>query len=107
MNQVRHYLSANGDDLYQQWLDELKDRSAKARITTRINRVAAGALGDCKPIGSGVWELRVDHGPGYRVYYAQAGKQLILLLLGGDKHHQRSDIVKAIDCWHDYQRRRP
>lgn len=107
MNQVKHYLTANGTDLYQQWLERLKDRTAKARITMRINRVADGALGDCKPVGNGVWELRVNHGPGYRVYYAQSGKQLILLLLGGDKHSQRIDICRAIDCWSDYQRRKP
>jgi putative addiction module killer protein len=107
MNHVRHYLNSNGDDLYQQWVDGLKDRSAKARITTRINRVASGSLGDCKPVGSGVWELRVDYGPGYRVYYAQAGKEVILLLLAGDKRQQRSDIKAAIDYWHDYQRGKP
>lgn len=73
----------------------------------RINRMAIGAFGDCKPISDGVWELRVDHGPGYRVYYAQAGKQLVLLLLGGDKRQQQSDIEKAIECWGDYQRRKP
>jgi len=87
MNYVTHYLSSNGEDLYQQWIDRLRDRTAKARIAMRINRIAAGAFGDCKPVGNGIWELRVDHGPGYRVYYAQAGKRLILLLLGGDKRN--------------------
>jgi putative addiction module killer protein len=107
MNQIIHYLTPNGDDLYQQWLERLKDRTAKARITMRINRVAAHAFGDCKPVGRGVWELRVDHGPGYRVYYAQAGKHLVLLLLGGDKRGQQADINQAIECWADYQRRKP
>jgi putative addiction module killer protein len=107
MNEVAHYLNEAGKDLYQEWLDRLKDRTAKARITMRINRMAIGAFGDCKPISDGVWELRVDHGPGYRVYYAQAGKQLVLLLLGGDKRQQQSDIEKAIECWGDYQRRKP
>lgn len=107
MNEIVHYLTRSDRDLYQEWLDSLKDRTARARITMRINRVAVGALGDCKPVGDGVWELRVDHGPGYRVYYAQAGKQLILLLLGGDKRNQQADIEKAIECWHDYRRRTP
>ncbi|WP_341961231.1 type II toxin-antitoxin system RelE/ParE family toxin [Pseudomonas sp. RC10] len=107
MNNVTHYLSSNGEDLYQHWLERLKDRTAKARITMRVNRIAAGAFGDCKPVGQGVWELKIDHGPGYRVYYALADKQLILLLLGGDKRSQQADIHKAIACWGDYQWRKP
>lgn len=106
MNEIIHYLTPGGHDLYQEWLDRLADRIAKARITTRVNRIAAGAFGDCKPVGSGVWELRIDQGPGYRVYYAQAGNRLVLLLLGGDKRQQQKDIVKAIACWEDYQRRK-
>jgi len=105
MNDIVHYLNATGRDLYQDWLDRLKDRTAKARITLRINRMAAGAFGDCKPVGNGVWELRIDHGPGYRVYYAKAGRQLVLLLSGGDKRQQQADIEHAIECWLDYQRR--
>jgi len=105
MNGIAHYLTPEGVDLYQEWLDSLKDRIAKAKITTRINRVASGAFGDCKPVGNGVWELRIDQGPGYRVYYAQAGGKLILLLLGGDKRKQQADINKAMKCWNDYQRR--
>jgi putative addiction module killer protein len=107
MNDIIHYLTSDGKDLYQEWLDRLNDRIAKARITTRVNRVAAGAFGDCKPVGDGVWELRIDQGPGYRVYYAQAEKTVVLLLLGGDKRKQQTDIAKAIDCWQDYQRRKP
>lgn len=107
MNEIVHYLTPEGKDLYQEWLDSLRDRIAKARITTRVNRVSAGAFGDCKPVGDGVWELRIDQGPVYRVYYAQADKQVVLLLLGGDKRKQQSDIQKAIECWHDYQQRKP
>jgi putative addiction module killer protein len=107
MNSIIHYLTAAGDDPYQQWMDRLKDRTAQARVTLRVSRVAAGVFGDCKPVGSGVWELRIDQGPGYRVYYAKAGKQLVLLLLGGSKRSQQADIDRAIDCWHDFQRRKP
>lgn len=103
--EIFHYLTGSGRDPYQEWLDRLKDRAAKARLTMRVNRLAAGAFGDCKPVGSGVWELRVDVGPGYRVYYALAGKQVVLLLLGGDKGTQHADIEKAVGYWHDYQRR--
>ncbi len=81
MNEIVHYLTPEGKDLYQEWLDSLRDRIAKARITTRVNRVSAGAFGDCKPVGDGVRELRIDQGPGYRVYYAQADQQVVLLLL--------------------------
>lgn len=107
MNDISHCLTDTGRDLYQAWMDRLKDRTAKARITMRINRMAAGAFGDCKPLKDGVWELRIDHGPVYRVYYAKAGKRLVVLLLGADKRNQQADIEKAIECWQDYQRRTP
>ena len=102
---IRHYLNRQGQDLYQGWLDNLRDRMAQARITMRINRIVSGAFGDCRPVGDGVWELKIDYGPGYRVYYAQAGRSLVLLLLGGDKKTQQADINKAIEYWHDYQER--
>ncbi|PQQ38054.1 type II toxin-antitoxin system RelE/ParE family toxin [Photorhabdus laumondii] len=107
MNEIIHYLTPEGKDLYQEWLEDLSDMIVKARITTRVNRVAAGAFGDCKPVGNGVWELRIDQGPGYRVYYALAGKKVVLLLLGGDKRKQQADISKAIEYWRDYQQRKP
>jgi putative addiction module killer protein len=84
----------------------LADRQAKARILVRVQRMAAGNFGDCKPLQDGVWELRIDWGPGYRVYYAQAGKRLILLLAGGDKRKQQADISQALERWHDWQHRR-
>jgi probable addiction module antidote protein len=68
--------------------------------------MAGGNFGDCKPVGDGVWELRVDWGPGYRVYYAMAGKHLVLLLAGGDKRKQQADIDAAIARWSDWQQRR-
>jgi len=67
--------------------------------------MAAGNFGDCKPIADGVWELRIDHGPVHRVYYAQAGKILILLLIGGDKRKQKTDIETALAYWKDWNRR--
>jgi len=101
---VIHYLTAEGEDLYQEWLNGLSDRVAMAKITTRINRLSAGNRGDCRPVGQGVWELRIHQG-GYRVYYAQAGHRLLLLLSGGDKRKQQSDITAAIEYWNDYLRR--
>lgn len=78
------------------WFDRLKDRKAKARINVRLSRIASqGYFGDHKAVGDGVFELRVDYGPGYRVYYTQRGEEIILLLIGGDKSTQQSDIEKA------------
>ena len=78
------------------WLLALKDEGAKARIARRIERLAQGNPGDVKPVGSGVSELRIDYGPGYRVYFADRGKVLIVLLCGGDKRTQDRDIKRAI-----------
>ena len=78
------------------WLRALKDEGAKARIARRIERLAQGNPGDVKPVGSGVSELRIDYGPGYRVYFADRGKVLIVLLCGGDKRTQDRDIKRAI-----------
>ncbi len=105
MFEIAHYLTRHGRDLYQEWLEGLRDRSVEARITVRVARLAAGAFGDCKPVGKGVWELRAHFGPGYRIYYARAGERLILLLSGGDKGSQRHDIEEAIACWKDYRER--
>ena len=80
---------------FRTWLDDLADRRAAERITQRIVRLQAGLMGDVKPVGGGVSELRVDHGPGYRVYFVQRGRVLIILLCGGDKKTQQRDIDKA------------
>lgn len=82
---------------FDAWLSNLRDRQAVARVTARIDRLAAGNAGDAKPVGSGVSELRIDYGPGYRVYYQQRGSAIVLLLCGGDKRSQDSDIKRAID----------
>ena len=81
---------------FQKWLDGLKDAKAYARIETRIFRLGLGLPGDVKSVGKGVSELRIDYGPGYRVYFTKRGKMLILLLAGGDKSTQKKDIQTAI-----------
>jgi putative addiction module killer protein len=82
-------------DTYEKWFTRLRDRNARARIDVRIRRLALGNPGDVKAVGGGVSELRIDYGPGYRVYYMQRGKQLIILLAGGDKRTQSQDIEAA------------
>lgn len=103
--EIRHYLTSAGRDPYQAWLDRLKDMRARVAIQRRIDRVAAGHFGDHKPCRDGVSELRVDLGPGYRVYDARHAHAVVLLLCGGDKRTQASDIDAAVRYWIDYQRR--
>ena len=81
---------------YSSWFERLRDRMAKTRILIRLRRVSLGHFGDVKPVGEGVSELRIDYGAGYRVYFIQRGKTLVVLLAGGDKRTQPRDIQKAI-----------
>lgn len=81
---------------YVKWLDGLNDILARARILTRVERLAAGNPGDVKPVGEGVSEMRIDYGPGYRVYYKKHGREVIILLAGGDKRSQARDITTAL-----------
>ena len=92
-------------ETFDKWMKGLKDKRGAARIQLRIDRLASGNPGDARPVGSGVSELRVDVGPGYRVYYQQHGVVLILLLCGGDKSTQKKDIEKAHEIakeWKDH-----
>jgi putative addiction module killer protein len=81
---------------FMDWFARLRDERAKSRIIGRLDRVALGHLGDAKSVGGGVHELRIDYGPGYRLYFAWRGKTVVLLLCGGDKSTQASDIKQAI-----------
>jgi putative addiction module killer protein len=83
-------------DVFVRWIDGLADRQARARILVRIERLAMGNPGDVAPVGDAVSELRIDHGPGYRVYFTRRGKEVVILLAGGDKSTQSKDIKKAI-----------
>lgn len=82
-------------DIFDRWLTDLKDRQARARIEARIRRLSLGNPGDVKPIGEGLSEMRIDYGPGYRVYFMQRGPLVIVLLCGGDKSSQNRDITLA------------
>ena len=90
---------------FDRWLRKLKDRRAAARVLIRIDRLAAGNPGDVKPVGQGVSELRIDYGPGYRVYFLRDGDRLILLLSGGDKSTQDADVRIAHDIADAWRRR--
>lgn len=83
-------------ELFAHWLDSLRDVQARARIQVRIERLAGGNPGDVEPVDEGVSELRVNYGPGYRVYFKRRGQELIILLAGGDKHSQTKDIKAAL-----------
>jgi len=100
-----NYVDRKGHDRFQEWFDGLRDRTARVAITRRLDRLVDGHTGDCKFCRDGVWELRIDVGPGYRVYYAQAGETIILLLCGGSKGTQRRDIDRAVDYSNDYHQR--
>jgi putative addiction module killer protein len=90
-------------DVYREWLDALKDRAGRARILVRVDRLIHGNPGHHRDLTDGVSELKVDFGPGYRVYYAQRGASLLLLLAGGDKSTQQKDIAMAIDLAKSFQ----
>ncbi|MGD0769909.1 MAG: type II toxin-antitoxin system RelE/ParE family toxin [Tepidisphaeraceae bacterium] len=105
MIEVRRFLTESGVDVVGQWLADLNDERARARINIRIARMAAGNFGDCRSLGKGVFELRIDYGPGYRVYFARIGPAIVLLLCGGDKRRQSADINQAIAFLNNYHRR--
>ena len=105
MFNVIDYIAADVKRVYLDWLDNLRDENAAVRIARRVQRLYHGNFGDCKPLKDGVWELRIDYGPGYRVYYGMAGKTLVLLLCGGDKRKQNADIERAVMYLKEYKRR--
>jgi putative addiction module killer protein len=84
-------------EVYSQWFSGLRDRQARARIVARIRRLSLGNPGDVRPVGEGVSELRINYGPGYRVYFVQRGQTLVVLLAGGEKHTQDRDIKTALE----------
>lgn len=105
MYEVRRYVNASGKDVIGEWMEKLKDSRAKAKINVRIARLRLGNFGDAKHLRGGVWEMRVDYGPGYRVYFARLGQQIVLLLCGGDKSTQSKDISRAVKLLRDFKER--
>ena len=102
---LEYYITESGKIPFKDWLEGLKDIRARAKIRISLDRVRLGNFGHAKSLGEGVHELKIDYGPGYRVYYAFAGNTIVLLLLGGDKALQSKDIVRAKEYWKDFKRR--
>jgi len=95
--EVRIFALENGEEPFTEWHKRLKDKRAQARVDVRIARVRTGNFGDCKSVGEHVYELRIDYGPGYRVYFGKIGSTIILLLCGGDKSSQDKDVNLALE----------
>jgi putative addiction module killer protein len=103
--EFRYYQTADRKQPFPEWVAALQDRQARSRIGIRVARLRAGNFGDCEPVGEGVLELRIDWGPGYRVYFARVGNVMVLLLCGGDKRTQSEDVKRAKNYFKDYKRR--
>ena len=103
--EIEYYETEDGERPFQKWLSALKDKQGRQKIRTRIDRVSLGNLGFCEPVGEGVMELKIDFGPGYRVYFGQVGNKLVILLNGGDKGSQHKNIKTAHEYWANYRRR--
>ncbi len=103
---VLHYIDSNGQDPFQDWLDRLRDTTGRVAIQRRIDRIVdTGNLGVRDFCRDGVWELKIDVGPGYRIYFAEVKKAVVLLLCGGAKRTQDRDIDQAVKYWQDYRKR--
>lgn len=103
MVQIEHYVDAKGRKPFWEWQKSLKDLKAKVSVLTRLNRLQLGNLGDCKSVSKGVYELRIQHGPGYRIYFGRVDEKKVIILCGGDKNTQKQDIKKAHEFWADWQ----
>lgn len=102
--QILYYKSSDGESPFTSWLSSLKDRRAKLKILTRIDRARFGNFGDHKSLGKGLFELRLDYASGFRVYFGRVGDEIVVLLCGGDKKTQSKDIESARMYWEDFRR---
>lgn len=103
--ELKIYLTLEGKSPFEKWLNSIRDRKTQSVIDSRLRRVRLRNLGDYKSVGKGVFELRIDYGSGYRIYFGQVGRTIILLLCGGDKSTQKQDIYQAQQYWRDYENR--
>src|SRR5690348_6385775 len=105
MIEVREFLDTNGRSLYAAWFDSLNAEAA-AKVTTAVTRISLGNFSNVEGVGSGVFEYKLDFGPGYRIYFGKDGDMLVILLGGGTKKRQARDISAAVSNWQDYKRRK-
>lgn len=103
--EIQVYVDHDGKKPFIDWLKKLRDQRARDRIHNQLDRLRLGNTGDLKSLGEGIHELRIHYGPGYRVYFGNTGKHIILLLCGGSKASQQQDINRARKYWKDYRRR--
>jgi len=105
MIEIREYLGRDGRNLFGDWFDRLNSEAAR-RVTTALYRLGLGNFSNVKGVGRGVFEYRIDFGPGYRVYFGKDGEQIVILLIGGTKKRQQDDIALASECWLDYKQQK-
>lgn len=103
---LEYYVTDDGRAPFKEWLDDLKDITARAKIRIRLDRTRLGNFGDSRSVRGGVYELKVGYGPGYRIYFAHEGERVVLLLIGGDKSTQAKDIARAKSFLEDWKRRK-
>lgn len=104
MPEIRLYEGKHGKTPFSEWLEELRDKKGRAIIKTRLDRISLGNFGNCRAVGNGVFELKIDFGPGYRIYFALEGSEKVVLLCGGDKGSQQKDIPLAKKYWLDWRK---
>jgi hypothetical protein len=102
--EIQRYVTPDGKIPFDQWYESLSDAKTQYKIDARIERIALGNLGDYRFLGAGVYEFRINYGPGYRLYFGQIGLKIVLLLFGGDKSTQKQDIRQAQEYWKDYDK---
>ena len=105
MVEIREYLGSDGQNSFREWFDRLNSEAAR-KVTAALYRVGLGNFSNVKGVGGGVFECRIDFGPGYRVYFGKDGEQFVILLCGGTKKRQQNDIELATECWRDYKLRK-
>jgi len=104
---LKIFQEPGGKEPFIQWFESINDRKTRSRIITRLDRLEIGNPGDHKHVGEGVFELRLQFGPGYRIYYGEDGPVIVILLMGGDKSSQSKDIEKALSFWKSYKEAKP
>jgi putative addiction module killer protein len=105
MIEIREYLGRDGRNLFGDWFDRLNSEAAR-RVTTAIYRLGLGNFSNVKSVGSGVYEYRIDFGPGYRIYFGKVGERIVILLCGGTKQRQQGDIELAGEFWQEYKQQK-